>query len=169
MTESATTRLTASQEDYLEAVLELCRERGAAQVRDIAARLGVSMPSVTGALHKLARLELVNYTPYRTVTLSERGRERAEIVQRRHEALDRFLVDLLGLEAEVAGAMACRMEHTLDGETLARLKALVDYATGEENRAFLKGLRRATAAAGRRARRSEKNKKRGAEAPRKTR
>ena len=71
-------RLTASLEDYLEAVLMLVRQKRVARVRDIAKRVGVGMPSVTTALKGLARRELVNHDPYEAVTLTDRGREVAE-------------------------------------------------------------------------------------------
>jgi len=44
--------LSASLEDYLEAVLLLVRQRRVARVRDIAGRVGVSMPSVNTALKR---------------------------------------------------------------------------------------------------------------------
>ena len=88
--------LTASMEDYLETVLGLAGGRDGAHVKDIARHLGVTMPSVTGALHSLAERKLVNYRPYGTVTLTERGRREAEKVRRRHRLLTGFFEEILG-------------------------------------------------------------------------
>jgi len=114
-------RLTASLEDYLEAVLLLIRQGRVARVRDIAARLGVGMSSVTAALKALAERRLVNYDPYQVVTLTGRGRELAEGINRRHIALRRFLVEVLRLDGDLADANACRMEHAVDDALLDRL------------------------------------------------
>ncbi|HUT59480.1 MAG TPA: metal-dependent transcriptional regulator [Phycisphaerae bacterium] len=127
---SATRKLTASQEDYLEAILALLAERGAARVRDIARRLRVAMPSVTRALGALARRGLVNYAPYEQATLTDRGRELAEGVRSQHRVLVRFLTEVLGLDAKAADANACRMEHAVDESVLRRIKDLQEFVSG---------------------------------------
>jgi len=103
------------------------RQKRVARVRDIAERVGVGMPSVTAALKTLSRRKLVNYDPYQAVTLTDRGRELAEQVSRRHHALRRFLTDVLGLDGAVAEANACRMEHAVDDELLERLSGLSEF------------------------------------------
>ena len=44
-------QLTESLEDYLEAIAELIEIEGHAHAKEIAAKLNVKMPSVTGARH----------------------------------------------------------------------------------------------------------------------
>ncbi len=117
--------LTSSKEDCLEAIWALERQDGVARVRDIAARLDVGKSAVTAALKSLAKRELVNYDPYQFITLTDRGRELAKEVARRHQVLRRFMTEILGLEAEVAEANACRMEHVVDNVVLQRL---IDFA-----------------------------------------
>ncbi len=114
-------QLTASMEDYLEAILYLVRRKQVARVRDIADRVGVGMSSVSTALKSLAKRELVNYDPYEAITLTTRGWEVAEGVSQRHHLLRRFLTDVLGLDSETADANACRMEHAVDDALLDRL------------------------------------------------
>ena len=120
-------KLSASQEDYLEAILSLTRDSGAARVRDIAERLGVAMPSVSGALKALARRKLVHYQPYELVTLSDRGGQLAEGIVRRHGVLRRFLTDVLGMDRPTAEANACRLEHAADDVLLQRLGWFVEF------------------------------------------
>jgi DtxR family Mn-dependent transcriptional regulator len=120
-------RLTASLEDYIEAILLLVRRGRVARVRDIARAIGVGMPSVTAALKTLSKRGMVNYDPYEVVTLTDRGREVAEDVSNRHTTIRRFLTEVLSLTAEEAEANACRIEHAIDGALLERLAALVDY------------------------------------------
>ena len=120
-------KLTASLEDYLEAILFVVRQKRVARVRDIAGRVGVGMPSVTAALKTLSERKLVNYDPYQVVTLTDRGREVAEEISDRHFMLRRFLRDVLGLDSESAEANACRMEHAVDGALLERLTRFAEF------------------------------------------
>jgi DtxR family Mn-dependent transcriptional regulator len=119
--------LTASQEDYLEAILACVRESRVARVRDIARRLGVAMSSVTAALKALSERKLVDYEAYQFVTLTDRGRELAEAVRRRHDVLREFLIEVLRLDEERAEANACRMEHAVDERVLSGLAELNEF------------------------------------------
>ena len=120
-------KLTASQEDYLEAIWALIWKEGVARVSDIADRLGVSMPSVSGALKTLAKGQLVEYTPHKYVTLSDRGMELAGRISARHGMLRKFLTDLLGVKPELADSNACRIEHVVDEAVSRRLSHFVKF------------------------------------------
>lgn len=122
--------LSESLEDYLEAILDIEREKQAARPKDIARRLHVSPPSVTAALQNLAARKLVNYAPYDLVTLTPRGRRAARDVRRRHDALRRFFTQLLRLDAEEADDVACHMEHALPAHALSRLTEFMDFIEG---------------------------------------
>ena len=122
MTKTAQQPLSPSQEDYLEAVLDLERTGRVARVRDIARRLNVGMSSVSIALRALGERGLVNYDPYQVITLTDRGERLGRLVTRRHEVLQAFLTDVLGIDAGRAQSNACRMEHAIDDEVLQRLK-----------------------------------------------
>ena len=123
-------KLTASQEDYLEAILFEVRQSGSARVRDIAGRLGVAMPSVTGALRTLGERGLVNYSPYELVTLSGPGRRLAEKIAGRHRVLHRFFTEVLGVEEALAAENACRIEHAVDEAILERVRRLLAFVAG---------------------------------------
>jgi DtxR family transcriptional regulator, Mn-dependent transcriptional regulator len=76
--------LTASLEDYLEAIYQLARENKAARAKEISKRLGVNRSSVTGALHALSQRKLVNYAPYDIATLTPEGERVAANISHRH-------------------------------------------------------------------------------------
>jgi DtxR family transcriptional regulator, Mn-dependent transcriptional regulator len=126
---SDTMRLTASLEDYLEAIWLLVRRHQVARVRDIAGHLKVGMPSVTAALKSLAQRKLVNYEAYGFVTLTEEGAALAQSITGRHDDLRRFLGEVLGLDAVTAEANACRMEHAVDETVLTRLRRFTKQVT----------------------------------------
>ncbi len=61
-------KLTASQEDYLEAIYTISQEKMAARAKDISTHLDVRASSVTGALRTLGGMGLINYAPYDLIT-----------------------------------------------------------------------------------------------------
>jgi DtxR family Mn-dependent transcriptional regulator len=119
--------LSASLEDYLEAIYHIVSRKHAARAKDISQRLRVKNSSVTGALRILANKGLVNYVPYDIITLTAEGRRISKDIVRRHNALRDFFVDVLLLSTDVADRAACTMEHGLSVEILDRLTRFVKY------------------------------------------
>ena len=118
--------LTTSMEDYLETMLQLYLEKKGIRVSDIAERMEVSKPSVTGALQVLAKQGLVNHDPYDVISLTENGERVARGILRRHEILTRFLTEVLGIPATDAEATACGMEHAFSAGMTEKLALLID-------------------------------------------
>ena len=121
--------LSESLEDYLEIIYELIQEKRVARVRDIAKRKGVQMASVTGALKRLAKDELVEYSAREFVFLTAEGEQLANRLLQRHRFLKNFLLHLLKVDPEIAEQDACTMEHHLQVETLDRLVGLYEFLT----------------------------------------
>ncbi|MEO0081860.1 MAG: metal-dependent transcriptional regulator [candidate division WOR-3 bacterium] len=117
--------LGPSGEDYLEAVLVVSRRPGPVRVTALARQLGVSKPSVVSALAGLEARGLVRHERYGGVELTVRGRRVAREVDRRHRLLCVFLTEVLGVSPRVAEQDACRLEHHLSPETVARLLSFV--------------------------------------------
>jgi DtxR family Mn-dependent transcriptional regulator len=121
--------LSASLEDYLEAIFNLASDSNIARSKDIAQLLGVSRSSVTGALRILKRRGLANYKPYDYVTLTEPGRVAAAEIAGKHKVLKSFFVKVLGVEPDVAQQAACRTEHALGPEIIAGLMCFIEFVT----------------------------------------
>ena len=119
--------LSASLEDYIKAIATISAEKQAARPKDISQRLDVNMSSVTGALRALADRGLVNYAPYEIVTLTNKGREVAREVVRKHEGIRDFLVKVLAVDEETAEKAACDMEHAVSPEVIDRFIRFLDY------------------------------------------
>lgn len=119
--------LTASQEDYLEAIYNISAEKMAARAKDIAMKLDVRASSVTGALRNLGAMGLINYAPYDLITLTSEGKVVAEEIVKRHEALQKFLINVLGIDPKEADEAACRMEHSVPKAIIERLAKYSDY------------------------------------------
>jgi len=119
--------VSASLEDYLEAIYHVVEAKGAARAKDIVLRLGVHNSSVTQALRSLLEKELINYAPYDVITLTDSGKCIALDVVKRHTALAAFLTKVLGLPDQVADEGACRMEHAVNPAIMDRLVKFLEY------------------------------------------
>jgi DtxR family Mn-dependent transcriptional regulator len=120
--------VSKSAEDYLKAILQL-ESAGAVSTSAIAARLGISQPSVTRMTKKLAADGLVLRVPYRGVTLTEPGRRVALEMLRHHRLLELYLAEALGLPLEDVHAEADRLEHVLSEDLEARIDAALGHPT----------------------------------------
>jgi len=119
--------LSASLEDYLEAIYHLQNTRRVARAKEIAEALKVSRGSVTGALKSLAEKGLIDYSPYSYITLKAEGEAIAREIIRRHGILKQFFAEVLQLATETAEANACRVEHAIDPETIDRLVSFLEF------------------------------------------
>lgn len=122
--------LSANMQDYLEAILELEQDQQVARVRDIAARLGVHVSSVSNAVRVLKTRGLINHESYGYITLTDEGRGIAQQVLHRHRAIVDFLQRILLMDGKQAEEEACRMEHSLGADALERLKAFNEFMRG---------------------------------------
>lgn len=127
------TILREAGENYLEAILRLEDESHHVRSIDVANTLGVSRPSVNKALGVLKKAGMVEQQPYGRISLTGLGRERAQDVLRRHVALRTFLTKLLGVDAETADADACRMEHVISEQTMAKLCDYMEKITEKKD------------------------------------
>ncbi len=114
-------QLSASLEDYIEAIYHIVAEKQVARGKDISARLNVSGASVTEALRALAKRGLINYAPYEVITITPAGREIAEDVIHRHNTLKQFFTDVLAIEETIAEQGACRIEHAAPPKIIDRM------------------------------------------------
>jgi len=116
-------------EEYLETMLGLAEEGVPVIQARIAERLGRSAPSVSEMLDRLIDEGYVT-RERRRLDLTERGRQLAEKVVRKHRLAERLLVDVIGLEWHKVHREAGRWEHVISDDVEARLVELLgDPAT----------------------------------------
>jgi DtxR family transcriptional regulator, Mn-dependent transcriptional regulator len=113
-------------EEYLETIYDLESRDGSAKTTAIAKCLKVAPASVTEALCSLSDKGLVAYEPYKGATLTEEGKKIADTIKRKHRLLEVFLTDVLHLNREKVHEEACKMEHTISGETEDALCRMLD-------------------------------------------
>ena len=115
-------------EEYLEAIHEL-KEEGVQVIQArLAERLDHSPPSVSEMVRRLRDDGYVR-AQGRALTLTAKGRRRAESVVRKHRLAERLLVDVIGLEWHKIHAEACRWEHVISDDVEARLVELLENPT----------------------------------------
>ena len=121
--------LTEVAEDYVELIGDLIVEEGEARLTDVAERLGVTQATASKVVARLRRDGLVENKRYRSIFLTERGREIADASRERHQVVLDFLL-ALGLDETVAHADSEGIEHHVSDATLARLRALTEQLRG---------------------------------------
>ena len=119
--------LSASLEDYLEAIFNIAGQSQIARSKDIAELLSVSKSSVTGALRVLKKKGLANYKPYDYVTLTESGQAAAAEIAKKHNILKFFFINVLGVEPDDAQNAACKAEHALGQGIIEKLLCFIAY------------------------------------------
>jgi len=121
------TDLSASLEDYIEAIYHIIEDKLVARSKEIAAILHVSRASVTEALRALSKKGLINYAPYEAITLTDEGKVVAEDVIFRHDALKRFFIEVLAIDTAIAEEGACKIEHSAPPEIIARMISFTEF------------------------------------------
>lgn len=103
-------------DDYVELISDLIIEVGEARQVDMAARLGVSQPTVAKMLKRLASLGFIQMILARRF-LTPEGEKLAQESRERHQIVENFLL-VLGVSPEIARRDAEGMEHHVSQETL---------------------------------------------------
>lgn len=119
--------LTPNMEMYLKTIYEIDDAGSRARVKAIAERLGVTMPSVSGAVENLQKRGLVQHSPYGDVKLTTKGRRVAREVKDRNDTIYRFLLEVLHLPQATASRDACVLEHVVSPKTLDRMSAFLEF------------------------------------------
>ena len=112
-------------ERYLEAIYYIEHEGEVPRPGRLAEWLGVSAPTVTVSLQRLARDGLIRIAGDRSVELTNCGAEAAAMIVRRHRIVERWMTDVLGLDWATADleARAAHPRHVGCGAGSARRSA----------------------------------------------
>jgi DtxR family transcriptional regulator, Mn-dependent transcriptional regulator len=121
--------LIDTTEMYLRTVLEL-EEEGLVPLRArIAGRLGQSVPTASQTVARMQRDGLLTVTGDRRIQLTPAGRCAATRVMRKHRLAECLLIDLLGVEWQLAHVEACRWQHVMSEAVERRLLDILGHPT----------------------------------------
>lgn len=108
--------MTQAIEDYLKSIYKLQQAGEAVTTNAIAEHLSVAPASVSNMLKKLAKLKLVEHTPYHGVQLTNGGQKVALEVIRHHRLIELYLARHLGISLDKVDEEAERLEHVISEE-----------------------------------------------------
>ena len=121
--------LTDAIQDYVKEIYKLQAAGTRVTTSALAGRLGVSPPSATAMVKKLASLGLVEHERYRGAWLTPKGEKVALEVIRHHRLLEQYLSQTLGLPIDALHDEADRLEHALSEELEAHIDRTLGYPT----------------------------------------
>lgn len=103
--------MTESTEMYLLRIALLAEDGEPVPISHLAEELDISPISTNQMCRKLEEKDLVEYQPYKGVTLTLQGEVIALRVLRKRRLWEVFMVDKLGTNPDRAEDVACRFEH----------------------------------------------------------
>lgn len=118
---------TESTENYLITVYRLTANAPYAHIKDIAIGLGVSLPSVSEKVKRLAQRGYLVHQWREGVSLTDKGRIMALGLLRKHRLIETFLVNMLKYPIDEVDEEACRLEHAVSDRLADRLEAMLGY------------------------------------------
>lgn len=116
-----------SEENYLKAIYHLSTNEALVQTNAIAEQMQTKAASVTDMLKKLADKSLIAYTRYQGAKLTEKGRNAAIAIIRKHRLWEVFLVEKLKFGWDEVHDLAEELEHISSDELTKRLDDFLGY------------------------------------------
>lgn len=123
---SAEHGISSAQEDYLKTIYTLSLEKNSVRTTDIAARLGISKPSVNKAVNSLKTRGLVFHEPYGDIRLTPSGERLGNIFFLRYKTIKKFLTDVLGIADGPAEREAKSIGGTVSSSTIKKMAEFMD-------------------------------------------
>jgi DtxR family transcriptional regulator, Mn-dependent transcriptional regulator len=120
--------ITLAEENYLKAILKLSKNtKDSVSTNKIAEELETKASSVTDMIKKLTDKKLVDYTPYRGVSLSKKGLDNAVQIVRRHRLWEVFLVTKLHFQWDEVHDVAEQLEHIKSDKLVNALDSFLGF------------------------------------------
>ncbi len=110
-----------SAENYLETILILSKKLPVVRSIDIANELNFKKSSISVAMKNLRQQGMITVNESGFISLTESGREVADMIYERHNILSQCL-EYLGVDKDIAAEDACRIEHVISRESFDAIK-----------------------------------------------
>lgn len=116
---------TVIVEKYLEAIYKLQVAQDVLGTTKLGRELKVSPASASEMTDRLAKMGLITKLREKGIALTRKGRKAAIELIRKHCILERFLVDVLGMDWKDVHDEACKLQHVISPEVESRMEALL--------------------------------------------
>lgn len=119
---------TSLREDYLEAIcIYTGRYSRPPALMDLSTSLRIDKGGVRTDIDELARMGDVSRGNDGSIILTDQGIATGNQIIKRHETLQCFLSEILGMDQSSASDEACKMEHAVSDETIDRWATISDH------------------------------------------
>lgn len=119
--------LTESLEKYLLAIYEIVKVNQAARVKDVSNYLKIGGPATSDAVKTLAERKFINYVPYGIITITPKGKKRAEEKILRHNTISNFLEKVLLVDSEKINISAKQIEYSMPEDVLEKFVNFLSF------------------------------------------
>lgn len=117
-----------SEENYLKAIFHLEKmSAGGVSTNALAEKLETKASSVSEMIKKLSNKKLVAYRKYQGVSLSDKGRETAVEIIRKHRLWEYFLVEKLNFSWTEVHEVAEQLEHIQSEKLVSELDKFLGF------------------------------------------
>lgn len=116
--------INESAENYLETILMLSKKLPVVRSVDIANELGFKKSSISIAMKNLRENNHITVSDAGFISLTESGKQIAEMIYERHELISSWLISM-GVSEETALEDACKMEHVISQESFEAIKKFI--------------------------------------------
>lgn len=119
--------ITEATENLFAAIYRLTCDSSYASTKDIADSLGVSMPTVSEKIVRMAEQGYLDHKWRKGVALTQKGRLIALRVLRKHRLIETLLVEVLKFTIDEVNEEACRLEHAVSDRLTDAIDAILGY------------------------------------------
>ena len=116
-----------TEENYLKIIYHLAEKTNNVQTNAIAEQMQTKPASVTDMIKKLADKGFVDYIKYQGVTLTDKGKNAAIDIVRKHRLWEVFLVDKLNFKWDEVHDVAEELEHIKSTALIERLDEFLGF------------------------------------------
>jgi DtxR family Mn-dependent transcriptional regulator len=135
-------KATVAEEEYLQIMFWLEEAGLPINGANIARAMQLSPPTVHEMIGRLEGDGYVARADDKSLTFTDKGREEAEAISRRHRLIERFLTDVLGIPWDEVHEEAERLEHAMSPVLEERMLAAIgDAKTCPHGHPIVEGVR----------------------------
>ncbi len=120
--------VSSTEENYLKAIFKISEKEGTpVSTNSISSSMNTSAASVSDMIKRLAEKDLVLYEKWKGVRLTDKGREIATNLIRKHRLWEVFLVDKLNFAWDEVHPLAEQLEHVKSDTLVNRLDEYLGF------------------------------------------
>lgn len=116
--------ISESMENYLRCIYELSYANKGVRLTDLALKMRVKKASANNAVMKLSKAGYAQQIKYGCIFLTDAGINAVKGMTGKHIMIEKFLRDVLGVDAATADIEASKIEHSLSSGTVYAMHQL---------------------------------------------